>query len=162
MFTAKSVALVSSPLAFYSLGLLGYGGASVWGRAFYACKDTVTPVKVGVFSIFMNFIMDIIFMQFMGHNGIALSTSIVGITNFILLVILFNRKHLYINLKKEAGFFLKIFFASSIMGYILYIYKNYAGFLLSLPYLVLSCIIISVLIYILTTGILIKVRRLKE
>ena len=161
MFTARSVALVASPLAFYSLGLVGYGGASVWGRAFYACKDTATPVKVGLISIFVNFILDIIFMKFMGHNGIALSTSIVGITNFVLLIILFNRKHLYIDIKKETAFFLKIFLASSIMGCILYIYKITAESFLSLSLLVFSCIIISVFIYILSTKALIKIQELK-
>jgi len=161
MFTARSVALVASPLAFYSLGLVGYGGASVWGRAFYACKDTATPVKVGLISIFINFILDIIFMKFMGHNGIALSTSIVGITNFVLLIILFNRKHLYIDIKKEASFFLKIFLASSIMGCILYVYKITAESFLSLSFLVFSCIIISVFIYILSTKALIKIQELK-
>ncbi|MCM8761821.1 MAG: murein biosynthesis integral membrane protein MurJ, partial [Candidatus Omnitrophica bacterium] len=156
MFTAKSVDLVASPLAFYSLGLLGYGGASVWGRAFYACKDTATPVKVGIFSIFVNFIMDIIFMKFMGHNGIALSTSIVGITNFIILVCLFNRKHLYIDLRKETVFFLKAFFAATLMGCILYICKSVLSSIVSLPLLLFSCIIVSVLVYILSTGVLIK------
>ncbi|MCM8830347.1 MAG: murein biosynthesis integral membrane protein MurJ [Candidatus Omnitrophica bacterium] len=156
MFTTKSVGLVASPLAFYSLGLLGYGGASVWGRAFYACKDTTTPVKVGICSIFVNFIMDIIFMRFMGHNGIALSTSIVGITNFLLLVYLFNRKHLYIDLRKETVFFLKVFFAATLMGLVLYICRSILSSRVSLPLFLFSCIIVSVLVYILATGVLIK------
>ncbi|MCX8082644.1 MAG: murein biosynthesis integral membrane protein MurJ [bacterium] len=162
MFTAKSVELVASPLAFYSLGLLGYGGASVWSRAFYACKDTATPVKVGILSILVNFIMDIILMQFMGHNGIALATSIVGITNFILLVILFNRRHMCIDLKKERLFFFKIILACILTGCFLYISKRVLSPVLSLPLLLLSCIIVAVLVYIFSTGILIKIRRLKE
>lgn len=162
MFTAKSVQLVASPLAFYSLGLLGYGGASVWSRAFYALKDTATPVKVGVSSIFVNFIMDIILMRFMGHNGIALATSIVGITNFFLLVFLFNRKHLYVDLKRETNFFIKVLFSASLMGYVLYVSKNILTGKVSLPVLLFSCIIISVFVYILSTGILIKLRGLKK
>lgn len=161
MFTARSVGLVASPLAFYSLGLLGYGGASVWSRAFYACKDTSTPVNVGVFSILVNFVMDIVLMRFMGHNGIALSTSIVGITNFVLLVILFNRKHIYINLKKETKFFFKIILACVLMGFVLYICKEFLSSLLPLPLLLLSCIIVSVIVYILSVRSIMEIRGLR-
>lgn len=163
MFTANSVELVASPLAFYSIGLLGYGGASVWNRAFYACKDTISPVKISLFSILVNVIMNIVLMQFMGHNGIALATSIVGITNFILLVIVFNKKHLRIDLIKENAFFRKSFIASVLMGLALFLSKTLLSSAVSLPFLVFSCIIISAIVYIISTGVFFKViRELKK
>jgi putative peptidoglycan lipid II flippase len=147
MFSGESVSLVASPLAFYSIGLLGYGGISVWSRAFYAHKDTSTPVKIGVFSISVNLVLNIIFMNLFGHSGIALSTSLVGITNFILLVHLFNKKHLYVELRTMKPVFVKIIFATIFMGVVLYLYKNAVKDLFSLPVLLFTGIIIAVVVY---------------
>ncbi|MGB9677450.1 MAG: lipid II flippase MurJ, partial [Candidatus Ratteibacteria bacterium] len=105
MFDLKSVNLTSYPLFFYSFGLIFYGGISVITRCFYAFNDTRTPVKVGIFSIATNFILDIILMKFLAHGGIALSTSLVGIINFFLLLYFFNKKHLKLNYKKILEIF---------------------------------------------------------
>jgi putative peptidoglycan lipid II flippase len=147
MFGLESVSLVSSPLIFYSIGLLGYGGASVWSRAFYACKDTSTPVKVGIFSIVINLVLNLVFMRLIGHSGIALSTSLVGMTNFILLVIIFNKKHIYVDLKTMIPLLTKIFVSALFMGAVLFLYKNAFKNLFSLPILLFTGIIIAVGVY---------------
>ncbi len=147
MFSADSVSMVASPLAYYSLGLIGYGGISIWSRAFYACGDTSTPVKVGVFSILVNFLLNFIFMKFLGHAGIALSTSFVGTINFILLVILFNRKHFPLDLKQKAPFFIKVIISSLLMGIAAYAWKHAAESLFSLPVLLFAGIIVAVAAY---------------
>jgi len=109
MFDLKSVQLTSYPLFFYSIGIIFYGGISIITRCFYAFNDTKTPVKIGILSIFSNFILDIILMKFLYHGGIALSTSIVGFINFSLLSYLFNKKHLKINYWNILNSFLKHF-----------------------------------------------------
>ncbi|MCM8767495.1 MAG: murein biosynthesis integral membrane protein MurJ [Candidatus Omnitrophica bacterium] len=105
VFDLKSVKLTAYPLFFYSLGLIFYGGISIMTRCFYAFNDTRTPVKIAVWSIGTNFILDIILMKFLVHGGIALSTSIVGLINFFLLFYFFNKKYLNLDYKK----ILKIF-----------------------------------------------------
>lgn len=162
MFSAQSVSVVASPLAYYSLGLLGYGGASVWTRAFYACKDTATPVRVGIFSIAVNSVMDVVLMKYLGHNGIALATSIVGMANFIILVLIFNRKHLHLNFKPLAPFFVKTLAASAVMGVVVYACTDIMDGLFSLPIRLFTGIIIGILVYLISIGILIgkpEVRR---
>ncbi len=147
MFSGESVSLVASPLAFYSIGLLGYGGISVWSRAFYAYKDTSTPVKIGIFSIIVNLVLDLVFMNLIGHSGIALSTSLVGITNFIFLFYLFNKKHLRIGLRIMKPTLWKIFISASLMGVTLHLYKNALKSLFSLTLLLFTGIIIATLVY---------------
>ncbi|HOL67097.1 MAG TPA: murein biosynthesis integral membrane protein MurJ, partial [bacterium] len=71
MFSASSVEITAFALGFYSLGLVGYGAASVLTRGFYAFQDTRTPVLVGVISIATNFFLDIILMGPLQHGGIA-------------------------------------------------------------------------------------------
>ncbi|MCM8786039.1 MAG: murein biosynthesis integral membrane protein MurJ [Candidatus Omnitrophica bacterium] len=100
VFDLKSVKLTAYPLFFYSFGLIFYGGISIMTRCFYAFNDTRTPVKIAVFSIGTNFILDIILMKFLAHGGIALSTSLVGLINFFLLFYFFNRKYLKLDYKR--------------------------------------------------------------
>jgi putative peptidoglycan lipid II flippase len=107
MFDLNSVQLTSYPLLFYSIGIIFYGGISIITRCFYAFNDTRTPVKIGILSIFSNFILDIILMKFLNHGGIALSTTIVGLINFLLLCYFFNRKHLQVNYSLIINSFLK-------------------------------------------------------
>ncbi|MBN1445603.1 MAG: murein biosynthesis integral membrane protein MurJ [Candidatus Omnitrophica bacterium] len=161
MFGAASVPLAASPLAFYAIGLLGYGGVSVLTRAFYARRDTATPVKVGLISILVNFVADIALMRFMGHNGIALATSAVGISNFILLAVLFNRKHLRFDFRKAAPFFRKTFLSSAIMGLAAYAFKNQVSGLCSLPAVLFSGIITAALVYFLSLSALIGIKNIK-
>lgn len=156
MFTARSVKIVSFPLMLYSIGLFGYGGISILSRAFYAFGDTSTPVKIGIISIFTNFILDILLMKFLSHGGIALSTSIVGITNFFLLYFLFVKKHLSLNIKRIISPFVKSILISSITFLLLFIFKIKFKSSMSLPYYFLSGIILGVIIYLLLWKILNK------
>jgi len=92
LFTSQSTQATGIALLFFSLGLFGYSGNIVLTRAFYALKDTATPVKVGILSIASNLILDLILIGPLKQGGIALSTSLVGILNFGLLFFLLHRK----------------------------------------------------------------------
>lgn len=92
LFTSQSTQATGIALLFFSLGLFGYSGNIVLTRAFYALKDTATPVKVGILSIASNLVLDLILMGPLKQGGIALSTSLVGILNFALLFFLLRRK----------------------------------------------------------------------
>ncbi len=93
MFSSFSVEITAYPLMLFCVGLVFYGLAIIITRAFYAYHDTATPVKIGVISILTNALFDAILMRFMGHGGIALSTSIVGFENFVLLYWFFKKRY---------------------------------------------------------------------
>ncbi len=109
-FTGYSVEITAYPLMLFCVGLVFYGAAIIITRAFYAYHDTATPVKIGLVSIATNALLDAILMQFMGHGGIALSTSIVGFENFLLLYWFFRRKFGLIEQSKIIKGFLRVFF----------------------------------------------------
>ncbi len=157
LFTDKSVNIVSFPLMFYSIGLAGYGGISVLTRAFYAFGDTSTPVKIGIFSILVNFVLDVILMKFLSHGGIALSTSAVGFTNFFLLYILFIKKHISLNNKKVISYFSKSLISSLIMAFFIMFFRT-SFYYLSLPIFLITGIISAVIIYFLIWKITEKVK----
>ncbi|MCD4804066.1 MAG: polysaccharide biosynthesis C-terminal domain-containing protein, partial [Desulfobacterales bacterium] len=52
---------------------------------FYALQDTKTPVRMAVISVVANIIFSIILMQYLGHRGLALATSLASMLNFWLL-----------------------------------------------------------------------------
>jgi putative peptidoglycan lipid II flippase len=91
-FDANSTALSSEPLAFLALGLIWYGLVEVLARAFYAMKDTVTPVAAGILIIVLNIVLSKALLDSMGHVGLALSLSVsTGVEAFILVIILKRR-----------------------------------------------------------------------
>jgi putative peptidoglycan lipid II flippase len=63
-------------LAFYSLGLVGVGWQLLMNRAFYAMKDTVTPMVVTLVLVVMNIVFNWFLIKPLGHGGIALGTAL--------------------------------------------------------------------------------------
>ncbi len=86
-FTAEGTAQTAGALRFYALGLAGYAGVKVLAPAFYAINKRNLPMVVSLFSIAVNFALNWLFtFRFgLGHRGLALSTSLVAMTNFLIL-----------------------------------------------------------------------------
>ncbi len=95
-FTAEATRQTAAALQFYAIGLAAYSAVKVLAPAFYAIDRRYLPMMVSMFSIAVNFLLNWFFMfkVGLGHRGLALSTSIVAVTNFVLL---------YIMMRKYAG-----------------------------------------------------------
>lgn len=91
-FTPADTALTASALAAYSAGLLPYAAINVLAAAFYAHRDTRTPVKVGVLVFFLHLALNFLLRAPMQHVGIALSTSISAFVDAALLGYLLRRQ----------------------------------------------------------------------
>ena len=154
IFDVESVKLTAFPLACYSIGIMGYGAASILTRCFYSFKDTASPVKVGIWSIGINFFLDIVLMRFFAHGGIALSTSIVGFSNFAFLFWIFQKKHLRLEIGRLNFDFLKILLSSTIYGIFLCIFKHYFSTRFDLPLFIFTSIIGGVGVYLMFIKIL--------
>ncbi|MBM4434682.1 MAG: murein biosynthesis integral membrane protein MurJ [Chloroflexi bacterium] len=61
---------------FYSLGLAGHALVQILARAYYATKDTATPLAMTVVSIVLNVVLAVILAPPLGINGLALANSI--------------------------------------------------------------------------------------
>ncbi|MEP6937697.1 MAG: murein biosynthesis integral membrane protein MurJ [Chthoniobacterales bacterium] len=86
-FTASATAQTAAALRFYAIGLVGYSAVKVLAPAFYALDKRNLPMLVSLLSIAVNFCLNWFFTFHLGlgHRGLALSTSAVAITNFLLL-----------------------------------------------------------------------------
>ena len=92
-FTAEATRQTAAALRFYAIGLAGYSGVKVLAPAFYALDKRHLPMLVSLLSILVNFGLNWVFTFHLGlgHRGLALSTSLVAITNFLLLYIMMRR-----------------------------------------------------------------------
>ena len=92
-FTAESMRETAAALRFYAIGLAAYSGVKVLAPAFYAVGKKQLPMLVSLLSIAVNFGLNWFFRFRLGfdHRGLALSTSLVAITNFLLLYMMMRR-----------------------------------------------------------------------
>lgn len=89
-FTAAATEQTAAALRFYAIGLVGYSAVKVLAPAFYALDRRNLPMLVSILSIALNFCLNwlLTFRLGLGHRGLALSTSVIAITNFILLYLM--------------------------------------------------------------------------
>jgi putative peptidoglycan lipid II flippase len=84
--TPQDAALASVALFFYSFGIIGYSAEIMLTRAFYAIKDTLTPVLVTIAMIVLAVVLSFLLVQPMGLGGLALAYSLAGIFEMIVLL----------------------------------------------------------------------------
>jgi len=75
-FTAADAAATAAALTVFATGLPAYVLIKVLAPGFFAREDTVTPVRVAAWAMAANIVLNVIFMQFFGHVGIALGASL--------------------------------------------------------------------------------------
>ncbi|PCJ29060.1 MAG: murein biosynthesis integral membrane protein MurJ [Rickettsiales bacterium] len=75
-FTPADTALTANALAAFSLGLPAFVVAKIITPIFYANLDTKTPLRITVYSLLLNTILNVILMIPFGHIGIAIGSSI--------------------------------------------------------------------------------------
>ncbi|MEP6808614.1 MAG: murein biosynthesis integral membrane protein MurJ [Chthoniobacterales bacterium] len=92
-FTAASTLQTAGALRFYAIGLVGYASVKVLAPAFYALDRRNLPMLVSLFSIALNAGLNYVltFRMGLGHQGLALSTSVIAVVNFLLLYAMMRR-----------------------------------------------------------------------
>jgi len=91
-FTREDTLLTASALAYYAIGLLPFAAVNIQATAFYAHRDTRTPVKVGALTFFLHLALNFALRGPMRHSGIALSTSISALADSALLAWMLRRR----------------------------------------------------------------------
>lgn len=79
-------------LIYYSLGLSFVALVRVVVPAFYAMKDTRTPVLTAFFAFLLNLGFSLLFMRPMLHGGLALASTISALGNLLLLLYFLRKK----------------------------------------------------------------------
>jgi len=122
-FTAVDTEQTAGALAFYAIGLAGYAAIKVLAPAFYALNDARTPMTISLISIVTNYTCNHLLIRELGfgHRGLALSTSLVALFNFLALFLLLRRKIERIEGRRILDSLLKIGAAAAIMSLVCWI-----------------------------------------
>lgn len=116
-FDADTTLRTAQALVYFSIGLWGISGTKLVVPVFYAMQDTRTPVWIGLGAFFLNFILSLMLMGpvhaapeadslsrsvsaltatlsflHLSHGGLALATSISATVNFLLLLVILDRR----------------------------------------------------------------------
>lgn len=89
-FGASDTIHTSQVVQMYLLGLPFYGAWHLLSRSFYAIRDTMTPALIGLGTLGLNVVGDLIFMQLFSHWGIALARTVATLGAAVTLYILFQ------------------------------------------------------------------------
>jgi len=92
-FTAFATDQTALALRCYAVGLVAYSADKVLAPAFYALDKRHLPMFVSLCSIVINFCLNYLFTFHLklGHSGLALSTSLVAFSNFLMLYTMMRR-----------------------------------------------------------------------
>jgi len=134
IFSRVATNMTASALLYYSIGLFAYACVRLITMSFYALKDTKTPVKIGIYIVFINIALDLILIRFLAHSGLALATSVAAILNLVILLKVLQDKIGDFELKSQASFLIKIIISSIFLGIICVLVGNYFGKVLDLNY----------------------------
>jgi len=124
-FNSEATSMTSYALLFYSVGMIGFGLREVLSRAFYSMQDTRTPMINASIGVGLNIILNLILSKYLGIGGLALATSIAAIFTTGLMFISLRKKIGPFGMKRISISFLKILFASLVMGLIAKLSFNY-------------------------------------
>lgn len=91
-FDAVATQMTTVALFYYSLGIVANTANVMIVRVYFAMQDTITPIKLGLWAIALNIILNLILVRFMDHAGLALASSLAAGLNFLMLAFYLRRK----------------------------------------------------------------------
>lgn len=121
-FTSADTIATAYALLFYAPGLIAQAGIQIITRIYYSLQDTVTPVKIGLVTVIINFFLSVAFLRFTGleHGAIALAYSITSIINMLTALYILRRKLGAIDGHRVVMAVVKALAASAVMGLVVF------------------------------------------
>jgi putative peptidoglycan lipid II flippase len=117
-FTAHDTAQTALALQAYSIGLAGYAAIKVLTPCFYALGLPRTPLRISLIGIAVNLVLNLLNARVLGfgHAGLALTTSVVALVNFLQLMTALGRRVDLGGLKQWVFFLARCFAAAALCG----------------------------------------------
>lgn len=94
-FTAHDVLMSRNALVGYSVGLIGMILIKILAPGFYARQDIKTPVKIGIVTLIATQLMNLAFIGWFQHAGLALSIGLGACLNAAILFYFLRKQHIY-------------------------------------------------------------------
>lgn len=115
-FSALDVAKTAAALRGYGVGLLGLVGVKVLAPAFFARADIATPVRIAIFVLVATQALNLVFVPWFGHAGLALAIGLGALVNAGLLLSGLLRRRLYRPAPGWGRFAFRLLLANAALG----------------------------------------------
>ena len=115
-FSADAVRMTTLAVQGYGIGLMGLIGVKVLAPGFYAQQDIRTPVRIAVAVLVLTQLMNAAFVPWLGHAGLALSTSLGATLNAGWLLRGLRQRGLYRPLPGWWPFLSRVVLATAVLG----------------------------------------------
>ncbi len=135
-FSLQSAILTTYPLTGFAIGLAGLASVEILTRAFYALRDSVTPVIVSIAQFIFKIALSLLLINAAvwgvgwGTGALAFSTSIAGLLEAAVLIYLLHQRIGDLQLRQLGSFIGRILLASLVMGAGLFIVRFILDFIL--------------------------------
>jgi putative peptidoglycan lipid II flippase len=91
-FTEADALRVGHVIVAYALGVTAFCASPVIVRGYYALGDQMTPLRIGMWAVAVNVVLNLLLIWPLAEAGLALSTSLAACFQAIALAIVFSRK----------------------------------------------------------------------
>jgi putative peptidoglycan lipid II flippase len=132
LFVAESTRLTARALLYYSIGLPAFAAVKLIVPAFYSTQDTRTPVRVAVFTMLANVLLNVVFLFYffakLKNGGPALASALAGYFNVFTLFVIFRLRFGRLGTREIAASLAKIAVSSGAMGVVCWSALRYSQF----------------------------------
>ncbi len=115
-FTVDDTARTARVIVCYAIGVWAYCALPVLVRGFYALGDRMTPVRVGVSVVAVNFCLNVTLIWPLAESGLALATTIGASLQVVALATVFSRRNTALNWPSLVSTILRALLASLAMA----------------------------------------------
>jgi putative peptidoglycan lipid II flippase len=156
-FTLKEVEIVGTVLKIYCLTLIAAGSLKILNQSFYATGDTHTPALISGGGLLVHIFLAPLLMSRYQLNGLVLSTALVTSLNFVVGLVIVQKRIAPLNWKSIVRNILGCAAAGAVMGAYLLIINHWAWkqghFLVDFPIL-MAVIVVGGALYFAVAAIL--------
>lgn len=113
-FSSAATSMTAGTTLYYAIGMTFSALVLFLAQVFYSQYDAKSPVYAGILSVVTNISLNLALVKVMKCNGLALSTSVASIMNFLLLCFLLKKRFPYISLGSFKRILIKIIISATI------------------------------------------------
>lgn len=117
--TDRDVGKIALALCGYGAGLVGLVAIKVLAPAYYASQDIRTPVKIAVVVLVITQLLNLAFVPWLAHTGLALSIGLAALVNAAWLLVVLLRRGTYIPRPGWGMLLLQVLAASLLLSALL-------------------------------------------
>ena len=132
-FNVHDLFMTRSAVLAYSVGLLGLILVKVLAPGFYARQDIKTPVRIAIMTLILTQCMNLAFIGWLKHAGLALAIGLGSCFNALLLYRKLVKNGIYSPEPGWGTFLARIAFALLVMGIVLWLGMGSIDFWLKRP-----------------------------